>query len=87
MRVDVGDDGQLALPAQRPELGEGVAVQNADAAGVGLGIEIVVIDTLPAPRGGRRASAPSRKAPASCRCSSAAIKFADDLAPVRAIGR
>jgi hypothetical protein len=40
----VGDDRQFALAAKRPELGECVAVQDADAAVVGVGIEIVVIN-------------------------------------------
>ncbi len=46
MRVRVRDHGQLLVPAYRPELGEGVAMEHADASGVSLRIEIVIEDGL-----------------------------------------
>ena len=81
MRVDVGYDRQFALAANRPELGEGVAVEDADAALVGPGIELVVIN-------GGLDLAPAvpldteKKDPGLVPVFAAAIELADDLAPV-----
>ena len=44
MRMHVSDDRESAFAADRPELGESVAVKDAHAGRVGLGIEVVVED-------------------------------------------
>ena len=80
MGMDVGDDGQFPFAALRPELGEGVAVQNAHAAAVGVGVEFVIVDRVGTSRA-PSASRPSRKAPDSCRPLPAAFKLADDVPP------
>ncbi len=76
--MDVGDDGQLALAALRPELGEGVAVQNAYAAAVGVGVELVVVDDVrdfaPAVR-----LASEQEGAGLVPLAAAAFKLADDL--------
>lgn len=46
MRMDVGDDGEVARAAHRPKLGEGAGVENAHAACVGGRVEIVIVDDI-----------------------------------------
>jgi len=46
VRVNVGDDGQFLSPAKSPERCERIALQHANAACVGVRIELVVKDAL-----------------------------------------
>ena len=46
MGMNVANDGQLAFPADCPQGGKGGRVQNTDASGIGLGIEIIIVDDV-----------------------------------------
>ena len=70
----------LRLRHIRPQLGEGVAMQDADAGAVGLGVELVVVDDVPTLRGGRRVAAEQESA-GLVPPPAAALKLADDLSP------
>ena len=78
--MDIGDDGQLAFAAFRPQLGKSVAAQSADAAGVSVGVELVVVD-------GIRDLAPAvdflseQEGAGLVTAASPTLKLADNLAP------